>query len=44
MSKIYRGILVVDDEPFYLLGLSIILSQCEVKEILSYVDTAKVDN
>jgi hypothetical protein len=35
-----RRILVVDDEPYNILGLKIVLSQSRVKNILSIIDTA----
>jgi CheY-like chemotaxis protein len=35
-----RRILVVDDEPYNILGLKIVLSQSGVKNILSLVDSA----
>ena len=35
-----RRILIVDDEPYNIFGLKIVLSQSGVKNILSLVDTA----
>ena len=35
-----RRIMVVDDEPYNILGLKIVLSQSGVKNILSLVHTA----
>ena len=35
-----KRILVVDDEPYNILGLKIVLSQSGVKNILSLVDNA----
>lgn len=35
-----KRILIVDDEPYNILGLKIVLQQSGVKNILSIVDTA----
>ena len=35
-----KRILVVDDEPYNLLGLQIIISQCGINDINSMIDTA----
>ena len=35
-----RRILIVDDEPYNLLGITIVLQQCGIKNILSIVDKA----
>ena len=38
--KTNRRILIVDDEPFNLLGLQIVLSQCGIIDIKNMIDTA----
>lgn len=39
MNK-FKRILIVDDEPYNVLGLTIVLSQAGIKNILSIVDKA----
>lgn len=35
-----RRILLVDDEPYNILGLKIVLQQCGIKNLMKIIDTA----